>query len=122
MHRYAERGRCSLTPLAGLVVAGLAIAYAEGTGKPIVGRAVLGPVALRPLVQNAASYTVGALLLLVACKWLAYTVSLGSFRGGPIFPSMFIGAAGRHRACPTCPGCRWWRGWPWASARCPRSC
>ena len=36
----------------------------------------------------------GALLLLVVCKGLAYTVSLGSFRGGPIFPALFIGAAG----------------------------
>ncbi len=36
----------------------------------------------------------GALLLLMVCKWLAYIVSLGSFRGGPIFPALFIGAAG----------------------------
>ena len=35
-----------------------------------------------------------ALLLLVACKGLAYGASLSSFRGGPIFPAMFIGAAG----------------------------
>ena len=36
----------------------------------------------------------GALALLIACKSLAYTFSLSSFRGGPIFPAMFIGAAG----------------------------
>ena len=35
-----------------------------------------------------------ALLLLIACKGLAYGASLSSFRGGPIFPAMFIGAAG----------------------------
>jgi chloride channel protein, CIC family len=28
------------------------------------------------------------------CKSLAYGVSLGSFRGGPTFPALFIGAAG----------------------------
>ena len=28
------------------------------------------------------------------CKGLAYSLALSSFRGGPIFPSMFIGAAG----------------------------
>jgi H+/Cl- antiporter ClcA len=28
------------------------------------------------------------------CKALAYGTSLSSFRGGPIFPAMFIGAAG----------------------------
>ena len=36
----------------------------------------------------------GALLLLVACKGLAYALSLSAFRGGPVFPAMFIGAAG----------------------------
>ena len=36
----------------------------------------------------------GALLLLLVCKGLAYGVSLSSFRGGPIFPALFIGTAG----------------------------
>jgi H+/Cl- antiporter ClcA len=94
LHRYAERWTLALLPLAGLAVAGLAIAYAEGAGKPTSDVLFSGQDQLSPLVQHAASYTVGALLLLVVCKWLAYTVSLGSFRGGPIFPSLFIGAAG----------------------------
>jgi hypothetical protein len=34
------------------------------------------------------------LVMLPVCKWLAYGVSLGSFRGGPTFPAMFLGAAG----------------------------
>ena len=33
------------------------------------------------------------LVAVIACKAIAYVVSLSSFRGGPIFPSMFIGAA-----------------------------
>ena len=49
---------------------------------------------LPTLVGNHASYTVGALLLLVLCKGLAYGISLSAFRGGPVFPAMFIGAAG----------------------------
>jgi H+/Cl- antiporter ClcA len=32
--------------------------------------------------------------LLLVCKSLAYGVSLSSFRGGPVFPALFIGAAG----------------------------
>ena len=32
--------------------------------------------------------------MLIVCKGLAYAISLSGFRGGPIFPSMFIGAAG----------------------------
>ena len=53
-----------------------------------------GQSALGPLITNSASYTVGALLLLIACKGLACGVSLSSFRGGPTFPALFIGAAG----------------------------
>jgi hypothetical protein len=30
----------------------------------------------------------------MVCKGLAYGISLGNFRGGPVFPAMFIGAAG----------------------------
>jgi hypothetical protein len=47
---------------------------------------------LPQLLTHADTYTVGALLLLVLCKGLAYTASLSSFRGGPTFPAMFIGA------------------------------
>lgn len=82
-----------LTPLAGLVIAGLAIAYGEGTGKPQTDVLFSGQQALPPLIQNAASYTVAALVLLVVCKGIAYCVALSSFRGGPVFPGLFIGAA-----------------------------
>jgi hypothetical protein len=53
-----------------------------------------GQTAIGPLVDNSATYSVGALLLLTACKGLAYSLSLSSFRGGPTFPAMFLGAAG----------------------------
>src|SRR6202000_471936 len=45
------------------------------------------------LVQQAAGWSVGALVLLIVTKGLAYSISLSGFRGGPIFPSLFIGAA-----------------------------
>jgi hypothetical protein len=45
-----------------------------------------GQTALPPLLENAASYTAGALVLLVVCKGLAYSLSLCGFRGGPTFP------------------------------------
>jgi H+/Cl- antiporter ClcA len=32
------------------------------------------------------------LILLAACKTLTYGLSLSAFRGGPIFPAMFLGA------------------------------
>jgi H+/Cl- antiporter ClcA len=80
-------------PVAGLVVGGLAVAFAAGSGKS--ARLVLfsGQSALGPLLTHSASYSALVLVALVVGKTVAYIVSLSSFRGGPIFPSMFIGAA-----------------------------
>ena len=94
LHTYAERQPLLMIPLAGLAVAGLAIGYAEATGKSTSDVLFSGQSALGPLIQHSSTYTVGALLVLVLCKSLAYGISLGSFRGGPIFPALFIGAAG----------------------------
>ncbi len=33
-------------------------------------------------------------MLLVVCKGVAYAVSMSGFRGGPVFPAMFVGAVG----------------------------
>jgi hypothetical protein len=86
--------RVILTPVVGLAVAGLAIAFQAGTGRSSSFVLFSGQSALPTLVQHAAGWTVGAVLLLALCKSVAYAISLGSFRGGPIFPAMFIGAAG----------------------------
>ena len=91
---YVERRRVWLTVGLGLVVAGLAIAYAEATGKSATEVLYSGQTALDPLLTHGTTYSVGALLLLALCKGLAYCASLSSFRGGPIFPAMFLGAAG----------------------------
>ncbi|MFJ4694028.1 chloride channel protein [Streptomyces sp. NPDC088766] len=91
---HVERRRVPATMVMGLVVAGLAIGYAEGTGKEATDVLYSGQTALDPLLTHSAAYSVGALSLLVLCKGLAYCVSLSSFRGGPIFPAMFVGAAG----------------------------
>jgi H+/Cl- antiporter ClcA len=93
--RSAAGSRLLVTvPLAGLVVAGLAIGYQELTDKPSADVLFSGQDDLGSLISNAAGYSVVALVLLVLCKALAYAVSLSSFRGGPIFPAMFIGVAG----------------------------
>jgi len=91
---HVERRLLVITPLVGLVVAGLAIAYAEATGKNSSDVLFSGQSQMGPLLAHSAGYSAGALLLLVACKGLAYSASLSSFRGGPVFPAMFIGAAG----------------------------
>jgi H+/Cl- antiporter ClcA len=91
---HVERRILLMTPVLGLVIAGLAIAFAEWTDHPSSDVLFSGQTALGPLVGNAATYSVGALVLLLVCKGIAYGLSLGGFRGGPIFPAMFIGAAG----------------------------
>jgi hypothetical protein len=77
-----------------MAIAGLTIAYTDGTGKSSSDVLFSGQSQLGPLIDHAASYSVGALLLLLACKGLAYGASLSSFRGGPTFPALFLGAAG----------------------------
>ncbi len=94
VHRYAEKRVMIVLPVAGAAVAVLTIIYTQVTGKPSSNVLFSGQSDIGPLIQHASSYSVGALLLLLVCKTLAYGVSRGSFRGGPIFPALFIGAAG----------------------------
>ncbi len=89
-----ERRLMLATPVAGLAVAGLAVAFAAATGRASSEVLFSGQSALGPLITHSASYSVTALVLLLACKGLAYGTSLSAFRGGPVFPSMFLGAAG----------------------------
>lgn len=89
-----ERRMITLTPLAGLAVAGCAIAFAESTGRDSSEVLFSGQTALPSLVHDAAGWTAGALVLVVVFKSAAYALSLSCFRGGPVFPSLYIGAAG----------------------------
>jgi len=89
-----ERRSVLLTPVVGLAVGGLAIAFAEGSGRSSSEVLFSGQDALPSLIENAETWTVGALVLLIVCKGLAYSACLSSFRGGPIFPALFLGAAG----------------------------
>jgi H+/Cl- antiporter ClcA len=89
-----ERRLLLAVPAAGLLVALLAILYGQVTDKEASDVLFSGQAALPALVTGSGSYSAGTLALLLVCKGLAYAVSLGSFRGGPILPAMFLGAAG----------------------------
>jgi H+/Cl- antiporter ClcA len=82
-----------LIPAAGIAVAGLAIAFQEAAGKSASEVLFSGQTALPPLVGGAGAWSLSALALLIAFKGVAYGISVGSFRGGPTFPAMFLGAA-----------------------------
>ena len=90
---FVERRQVALTPVVGLAVALAAIAFAAATGKDASYVLFSGQGALPGLVHQASSWSTGALVALVLCKSVAYTLSLSCFRGGPVFPGMFIGAA-----------------------------
>ncbi|MEV6734178.1 MULTISPECIES: chloride channel protein [unclassified Streptomyces] len=89
-----ERRRLPLTVLTGALVGVAALVYAEWTGKEASDVLYSGQSALGPLLAGQAGYTAGTLVVLVLCKAVAYSLSLSSFRGGPVFPSMFVGGAG----------------------------
>src|SRR5271154_2476503 len=76
---HVERWLLLATPVVALAIAGLAIAYAAATGKGSADVLFSGQSDLGPLIAHGARYTVGALLLLLACKGLAYGASLSSF-------------------------------------------
>lgn len=86
--------RLVLTPLLGVAIAALAIGFGQITGHGFSWVLFSGQSTLPGLVEHVADWSVGALVLLIACKGVAYGLSLSAFRGGPVFPAMFIGAAG----------------------------
>jgi H+/Cl- antiporter ClcA len=93
VERVATPRVLALLPVAGMVVAGLAIAFSQTTDHGVDQVLFSGQNALGPLVANPGAWSVSALLLVIAFKGLAYGISLGTFRGGPTFPAMFLGAA-----------------------------
>src|SRR3954469_14197679 len=90
---FLERRRFVLLPTAGLVVAGLAIAFSQATDKGAEQVLFSGQEQLPGLVEGAGAWSVSALVLLICFKGVACSVSLAGFRGGPTFPGLFLGAA-----------------------------
>jgi H+/Cl- antiporter ClcA len=83
-----------LIPVAGLVVASLAILFEHTTSHGADQVLFSGQEALPGLVNSAATWSLGALAMVILCKGLAWAISLASFRGGPTFPAIYLGAAG----------------------------
>jgi chloride channel protein, CIC family len=81
----------ALIPVAGLVVAALAIAFAQVTGQPAESVLFSGQDAMGQIVQLGPTLSAGTLVALLLFKGLAWSVSLASFRGGPTFPAIFMG-------------------------------
>jgi H+/Cl- antiporter ClcA len=89
-----QRNHWLWVPAAGLVVGLLALLFASTTTHGVEEVLFSGQDQLPGLVDNPGAWTVGALLFLMLCKGLAWSACLASFRGGPTFPAIFLGAAG----------------------------
>ncbi|MCU1447272.1 chloride channel protein [Cryobacterium sp.] len=85
--------RLGVMPALGAAIAALAIGDGVVTGQDATDVLFSGQSALPALISDGAAWPVGAVALLVACKALAYALSLGAFRGWPVFPAIFLGAA-----------------------------
>ncbi len=83
-----------LTAAAGLTVAVFAIAFHHWTGQSANAVLFSGEESFASLFAAAPTIALSTLWLLLLFKGLAWSVSLGSFRGGPTFPALFLGAAG----------------------------
>jgi H+/Cl- antiporter ClcA len=92
LHGRIESREFLLLPLAGLAVAGAAIAFEATTDHSVTDVLFSGEEALPGLAAGAGTWSVSALALVIAFKGLAWTISLASFRGGPTFPALFLGA------------------------------
>ncbi|GEL95338.1 chloride channel protein [Cellulomonas composti] len=88
--RESPTTRLPILVLGGLAVGGLALG-ARALGADSQDVLFSGQASVGGLVTQTSAWTV---LVLLVAKALAYTISLGAgFRGGPIFPAIFLGAA-----------------------------
>jgi H+/Cl- antiporter ClcA len=91
--RAAASRPFAVLPAIGVTVALLAFGFGAATDHGSETVLLSGQDALPGLVSDAGSWSAGALALLLLAKGLAYSLSLGGFRGGPTFPALFLGAA-----------------------------
>lgn len=94
LQALVERRMIVLMPVVGAGIGVVSLVFVTATDKTSADVLFSGQDQLGPLINGAAGWSVGALLLLILCKSTAYGLALSSFRGGPTFPGMFIGAAG----------------------------
>jgi H+/Cl- antiporter ClcA len=92
--RVVSRRPFVLTIAAGVLVGGLAIAFNQATDQPANAVLFSGQEAFEGLLSSAPTLSLSALALLIVFKGLAWSISLGNFRGGPTFPALFLGVVG----------------------------
>ncbi|GAA0974018.1 Putative ion-transport protein YfeO [Nocardioides aquaticus] len=101
--RLAEVHTTAATIGAGLLAGTAACAYALITDRS-PGEVALSGQATLPALVSDPGWSTGALVALLVCKAVAYAACLGTFRGGPVFPALVLGAAVGVLAAGSLPG------------------
>ncbi|MFI2345705.1 chloride channel protein [Streptomyces sp. NPDC019443] len=81
------------TAVCALAAGACAAVYALVTDRSPADVASSGQATLTGLAADPHAWGVGALIAVLLCKGAAYALCLGSLRGGPIFPALFLGGA-----------------------------
>src|SRR3954451_17789977 len=92
--RVVARRRVLLPTIAGVAVGGLAIAFNQVTDQPTEAVLFSGQDAFGTLVKDAPGLSLSVFVWLLVFKGIAWSISLGNFRGGPTFPALFLGTVG----------------------------
>lgn len=96
--------RMRVTVAAGLLTGLCAMMYALLTTHGPEDVVLSGQATLGTLAEHPDRWSAGALILLLGCKGIGYAVCLGAFRGGLIFPAVFLGTAAGVLASVVLPG------------------
>lgn len=91
--RYVAVRTVPRTAAAALGVGALASLYTLITDRTPADVASSGQATMAELASDPHAWGIGALLAVLLCKATGYALCLGSLRGGPIFPALFLGAA-----------------------------
>jgi hypothetical protein len=90
----AARRPWVLIPAASVLVALVAIGFAEISGESADAVLFSGQEAMSLVLKQAGTVSLGTLTLLLVCKAVAWGLSMGVARGGPTFPAIFLGLVG----------------------------
>ncbi|MFI6146979.1 chloride channel protein [Streptomyces sp. NPDC051109] len=91
--RFVATRTVARTTLCALAAGVCSAVYALTTGRSPADVSSSGQHTLSELAGEPHLWGVGALIAVVLCTSAAYALCLGSLRGGPVFPSLFLGAA-----------------------------
>ncbi|MFD7838720.1 chloride channel protein [Streptomyces sp. NPDC059761] len=90
--RFVAKRTVARTTLCALAAGVSSAVYALTTGRSPADVSSSGQHTLSELAADPHQWGVGALIAVLLCTSVAYALCLGSLRGGPVFPSLFLGA------------------------------